>query len=149
MTGVKLSWWSESLLGGSSAAIFNPATMLGLVLMIVATSLAFNNDDVFCLWCASKDPFGAASHVRHPQYAAVFPQRVGSIPSRPFRSGLRAPIRLCRSVYLPPSIGFKCLLLKEDGAECDFGGMTCYFSTAARLQIALGIAIPLFQAQRV
>src|SRR5580692_3051507 len=71
MTGVIICVIGSLIAGVNT--IFNPATILGLLVMIILTSLAFNHD-VFANG-AYRRSTGAARHVRHSEYAALLSQR--------------------------------------------------------------------------
>jgi ABC-2 type transport system permease protein len=126
-----------SLLAGVGS-IFNPATMLGLLLMIVATSLAFNTM-MFLLMVRIEDPLVPRAMFGILNTLLFFPS--GSVyPVQAFPKWLRAIAFVDPFTYAVD--GFKCLLLKETALSAIWGDML--FLTAAAA-IALGIAIPLFK----
>jgi ABC-2 type transport system permease protein len=126
-----------SLLAGVGS-IFNPATMFGLLLMIVATSLAFNTM-MFLLMVRIEDPLVPRAMFGILNTLLFFPS--GSVyPVQAFPKWLRAIAFVDPFTYAVD--GFKCLLLKETALSAVWGDML--FLTAAAA-IALGIAIPLFK----
>src|ERR1700716_4129127 len=136
MTGLIIVVVGSLLAGGGS--IFNPATMLGLVIMIITTSLAFNTM-MFLLMVRIEDPLGPRAMFGILNTLLFFPS--GSVyPVQAFPKWLRAIAFVDPFTYAVD--GFKCLLLKETALSAIWGDML--FLTAAAA-IALGIAIPLFK----
>jgi ABC-2 type transport system permease protein len=136
MTGVIIVLIGSLIAGVSS--IFNPATMLGLVIMIVATSLAFNTM-MFLLMVRIEDPLVPRAMFGILNTLLFFPS--GSVyPIQAFPKWLRAIAFVDPFTYAVD--GFKCLLLKETTLAAVWGDMLFLTIFAA---IAIGIAIPLFK----
>ena len=114
------------------------ATALGLLIMILLTSIALQHHDVSADGAGGRSA-GAAGHVRHPQHAAVFPQRRHlSHPGFPLvAAGHRQRRPFTYAVH-----GFKSLLLKETGLGA-VGPDMIYLSIFA--VVTLAIATPLFK----
>lgn len=126
-----------SLIAGVST-IFNPVTMLGLLVMILLTSLAFNTM-MFLLMVRIEDPLVPRAMFGILNTLLFFPS--GSIyPIQAFPRWLRAIARVDPFTYAVD--GFKCLLLKETTLAAVWGDMLFLSIFAA---ITLGIAIPLFK----
>src|ERR1700734_865719 len=125
-----------SLISGVST-IFNPVTMLGLLVMIVLTSLAFNTM-MFLLMVRIEDPLVPRAMFGILNTLLFFPS--GSIyPIQAFPPWLRAIARVDPFTYAVD--GFKCLLLKETTLSAVWGDMLFLSIFAA---VTLGLAIPLF-----
>jgi ABC-2 type transport system permease protein len=136
MTGIVITVIGSLLAGVST--IFNPSTMLGLLLMILLTSLAFNTM-MFLLMVRVEDPlvpramFGILNTLLFFPSGAVYPiqafprwlQVIASVD--PFTFAVH---------------GFKSLLLKETGVVAIWPDML-YLSLFAI--IAFSIALPLFK----
>src|ERR1700684_3025079 len=126
-----------SLISGVST-IFNPVTMLGLLVMIVLTSLAFNTM-MFLLMVRIEDPLVPRAMFGILNTLLFFPS--GSIyPIQAFPPWLRAIARVDPFTYAVD--GFKCLLLKETTLAAVWGDMLFLSIFAA---VTLGLAIPLFK----
>src|SRR3954470_15088433 len=126
-----------SMLAGVGT-IFNPATVMGLVLMIVLTSLAFNTM-MFLLMVRIEDPLVPRAMFGILNTLLFFPS--GSVyPIQAFPPWLRAIARCDPFTYAVD--GFKCLLLKETTLAAVWGDMLFLSIFAA---VTLGIAIPLFK----
>jgi ABC-2 type transport system permease protein len=126
-----------SLLAGVGT-IFNPVTMLGLVIMIVLTSLAFNTM-MFLLMVRIEDPLVPRAMFGILNTLLFFPS--GSVyPIQAFPPWLRVIARGDPFTYAVD--GFKCLLLKETTLSAVWGDMLFLSIFAA---VTLGIAIPLFK----
>jgi ABC-type multidrug transport system permease subunit len=118
--------------------IFNPVTMLGLLVMIVLTSLAFNTM-MFLLMVRIEDPLVPRAMFGILNTLLFFPS--GSIyPIQAFPPWLRAIAKVDPFTYAVD--GFKCLMLKETTLAAVWGDMLFLTIFAA---VALGIAIPLFK----
>jgi ABC-2 type transport system permease protein len=136
MTGVIIVLIGSLIAGVSS--IFNPVTMLGLVIMIVATSLAFNTM-MFLLMVRIEDPLVPRAMFGILNTLLFFPS--GAVyPIQAFPKWLRAIAFVDPFTYAVD--GFKCLLLKETTLGAVWGDMAFLAIFGA---IAIGIAIPLFK----
>jgi ABC-2 type transport system permease protein len=136
MTGVIIVIIGSMMAGVSS--IFNPVTMVGLLVMIVLTSLAFNTM-MFLLMVRIEDPLVPRAMFGILNTLLFFPS--GSVyPIQAFPPWLRAIARCDPFTYAVD--GFKCLLLKETTLSAVWGDMAflAIFAT-----VTLGIAIPLFK----
>jgi ABC-2 type transport system permease protein len=136
MTGVIICVIGSLIAGVST--IFNPITVLGLLVMIVLTSLAFNTM-MFLLMVRIEDPLVPRAMFGILNTLLFFPS--GSIyPVQAFPPWLR------RIAWADPFTyavdGFKCLLLKETTLAAVWGDMLYLGIFAA---VTLGIAIPLFK----
>jgi ABC-2 type transport system permease protein len=126
-----------SLLAGVGT-IFNPVTILGLLIMIVLTSLAFNTM-MFLLMVRIEDPLVPRAMFGILNTLLFFPS--GSVyPIQAFPPWLRAIAKCDPFTYAVD--GFKCLLLKETTLSAVWGDMLFLSIFAA---VTLGIAIPLFK----
>jgi ABC-2 type transport system permease protein len=126
-----------SLMAGVST-IFNPVTILGLLIMIVLTSLAFNTM-MFLLMVRIEDPLVPRAMFGILNTLLFFPS--GSVyPIQAFPPWLKAIARVDPFSYAVD--GFKCLLLKETSLSAVWPDMLFLSLFAA---ISLGIAIPLFK----
>jgi ABC-2 type transport system permease protein len=136
MTGVIITVIGSLMAGVST--IFNPATVFGLLIMIVLTALAFNTM-MFLLMVRIEDPlvpramFGILNTLLFFPSGAVYPVQA-------FPPWLRAIARVDPFSYAVD--GFKCLLLKETNLSAVWGDMLYLTIFAA---ITLGVAIPLFK----
>jgi ABC-2 type transport system permease protein len=136
MTGVIIVVIGSLIAGVSS--IFNPLTMLGLVVMIVLTSLAFNTM-MFLLMVRIEDPLVPRAMFGILNTLLFFPS--GSVyPVQAFPKWLQAIAYVDPFTYAVD--GFKCLLLKETNLSAVWGDMLFLFLFAS---VTLGIAIPLFK----
>src|SRR5271170_1115216 len=126
-----------SLIAGIST-IFNPLTILGLLIMIVLTSLAFNTM-MFLLMVRIEDPLVPRAMFGILNTLLFFPS--GAVyPIQAFPPWLRAIAKVDPFTYAVD--GFKCLLLKETTLSAVWGDML-YLTIFAT--VTLGIAIPLFK----
>ena len=126
-----------SLLAGVST-IFNFGTMLGLLVMIALTSVAFNTM-MFLLMVRIEDPLVPRAMFGILNTLLFFPS--GAIyPIQAFPPWLRAIAKVDPFTYAVD--GFKCLLLKETTLAAVWGDML-YLTIFAT--VTLGIAIPLFK----
>ena len=136
MTGVVISVIG-SLLSGVGT-LFDPGTALGLLIMIVLTSLAFNTM-MFLLMVRVEDPLVPRAIFGILNTLLFFPS--GSIyPVQAFPWWLRAIAKVDPFTYAVH--GFKALLLKEAGLSAIVPDMI-YLSLFAI--ITLSIATPLFK----
>jgi ABC-2 type transport system permease protein len=136
MTGVIIVGIGSLLAGVST--IFNPLTALGLLIMIVLTSLAFNTM-MFLLMVRIEDPLVPRAMFGILNTLLFFPS--GSVyPIQAFPRWLRAIAKCDPFTYAVD--GFKCLLLKETTLSAVWGDMLFLTIFAA---VTLGIAIPLFK----
>ena len=136
MTGVIITVIGSMLAGVGT--LFHPATALGLLLMIVLTSLAFNTM-MFLLMVRVEDPLVPRAIFGILNTLLFFPS--GSIyPIQAFPWWLRAIARVDPFTFAVH--GFKALLLKEAGFSAIVPDMI-YLSLFA--VITLGIATPLFK----
>src|SRR6266581_2092735 len=126
-----------SLLAGVST-LFNPGTMLGLALMILLTSLAFNTM-MFLLMVRVEDPLVPRAIFGILNTLLFFPS--GSVyPVQAFPWWLRAIAKADPFTYAVH--GFKSLLLKETGLSAIIPDMV-YLTVFA--VITLSLATPLFK----
>jgi ABC-2 type transport system permease protein len=136
MTGVIIVGIGSMLAGVGT--IFNPATIVGLVIMIVLTSLALNTM-MFLLMVRIEDPLVPRAMFGILNTLLFFPS--GSVyPIQAFPRWLRA-IAWC-DPFTYAVDGFKCLLLKETSLSAVWGDMLFLGVFAT---VTLGIAIPLFK----
>src|ERR1700677_78923 len=136
MTGVVITVVGSLIAGVGT--IFNPATMLGLLVMIVLTSLAFNSM-MFLLMARVEDPLVPRAMFGILNTLLFFPS--GSIyPVEAFPPWLRAIAKVDPFTYAVH--GFKSLLLKETGLGAIVPDML-YLSIFAVVTLAL--AVPLFK----
>ncbi len=136
MTGVIITVIGSLIAGVST--IFNPVTIIGLLIMIVLTALAFNTM-MFLLMVRIEDPLVPRAMFGILNTLLFFPS--GSVyPVQAFPPWLRAIARIDPFTYAVD--GFKCLLLKETNLSAVWGDML-YLTIFAAL--TLGIAIPLFK----
>jgi len=136
MTGVIICVIGSLIAGVST--IFNPLTMLGLLVMIVLTSLGFNTM-MFLLMVRIEDPLVPRAMFGILNTLLFFPS--GAIyPIQAFPPWLRVIAKVDPFTYAVD--GFKCLLLKETTLGAVWGDML-YLTIFAT--ITLGIAIPLFK----
>jgi ABC-2 type transport system permease protein len=136
MSGIVITLVGSLLAGVSS--IFNLGTMLGLALMILLTSLAFNAM-MFLLMVRVEDPLVPRAMFGILNTLLFFPS--GAVyPTEAFPKWLRYI-----SVVDPFTFavhGFKSLLLKETGLVAVWQDMV-YLTAFAVL--ALAVAVPLFK----
>jgi ABC-2 type transport system permease protein len=126
-----------SLLAGVGT-VFHPAAMVGLLIMIVLTSLAFNTF-MFLLMVRVEDPLVPRAIFGILNTLLFFPS--GSIyPVQAFPAWLRAIAKADPFTYAVH--GFKSLLLKEASLSAIVPDMI-YLSIFAG--VTLGVAIPLFK----
>jgi ABC-2 type transport system permease protein len=126
-----------SLIAGIST-IFNPVTMLGLLVMIILTSLAFNTM-MFLLMVRIEDPLVPRAMFGILNTLLFFPS--GSVyPIQAFPKWLRVIAHADPFTYAVD--GFKCLLLKQTSLSAVYGDML-FLSIFAT--VTLAIAIPLFK----
>src|ERR1700688_142320 len=136
MTGVVITVVGSLLAGVGT--LFNPATMLGLVIMIVLTSVAFNTM-MFLMMVRIEDPLVPRAIFGILNTLLFFPS--GSIyPVEAFPVWLRAIAKVDPFTYAVH--GFKSLLLKEAGLSAIVPDMI-YLSIFAVVTLAL--AVPLFK----
>jgi ABC-2 type transport system permease protein len=136
MTGVIITIIGSLIAGVST--IFNPVTMIGLLIMILLTALAFNTM-MFLLMVRIEDPLVPRAMFGILNTLLFFPS--GSVyPVQAFPPWLRAIARVDPFTYAVD--GFKCLLLKETNLSAVWGDMLYLAIFAA---ITLAIAIPLFK----
>src|SRR5712691_8422108 len=136
MTGVIICVIGALISGVST--IFNPATMFGLLVMIVLTSLAFNTM-MFLLMVRIEDPLVPRAMFGILNTLLFFPS--GSIyPIQAFPPWLRGIARVDPFTYAVH--GFKALLLKEASLTAIWPDML-YLSIFAF--VTLSIATPLFK----
>src|SRR5690348_2727372 len=136
MTGIVITAIGSLLAGVGS--IFNPGTMLGLVLMILLTSMAFNTM-MFLLMVRIEDPLVPRAMFGILNTLLFFPS--GSVyPIQAFPRWLRAIAKCDPFTYAVD--GFKCLLLKQTTLSAVWGDMLFLAIFAA---LTLSIAIPLFK----
>jgi ABC-2 type transport system permease protein len=122
----------------SVSTIFNPITVLGLLIMILLTSLAFNTM-MFLLMVRIEDPLVPRAMFGILNTLLFFPS--GAIyPVQAFPLWLRGIAWADPFTYAVD--GFKCLLLKETTLSAVWGDMMFLGIFAA---VTLGIAIPLFK----
>ena len=136
MTGVIITVIGSLMAGVST--IFNPATVFGLLIMIVLTALAFNTM-MFLLMVRIEDPLVPRAMFGILNTLLFFPS--GAVyPIQAFPPWLRAIARVDPFAYAVD--GFKCLLLKETNLSAVWGDMLYLTIFAA---VTLGVAIPLFK----
>jgi ABC-2 type transport system permease protein len=136
MTGVIITVIGSLLAGVGT--LFDPGTALGLLIMIVLTSLAFNTM-MFLLMVRVEDPLVPRAMFGILNTLLFFPS--GSIyPVQAFPWWLRAIAKADPFTYAVH--GFKALLLKEAGLSAIAPDML-YLSIFAI--ITLGVATPLFK----
>src|ERR1700684_2365882 len=136
MTGVVITVIGSLLAGVGS--VFNPATALELLIMILLTSIAFNTM-MFLLMVRIEDPLVPRAMFGILNTLLFFPS--GAIyPIQAFPPWLRAIAKVDPFTYAVD--GFKCLLLKETSLAAVWGDMLFLGIFAA---VTLGIAIPLFK----
>jgi len=136
LTGVVITVIGALLAGVST--IFDPATALGLLLMIVLTSIAFNTM-MFLLMVRVDDPLVPRAIFGILNTLLFFPS--GSIyPVQAFPNWLRVIAKVDPFTYAVA--GFKALLLKEAGLTAIIPDMLylAIFGT-----VALALATPLFK----
>jgi ABC-2 type transport system permease protein len=118
--------------------IFNPQAIVGLLIMIVLTSLAFNTM-MFLLMVRIEDPLVPRAMFGILNTLLFFPS--GSVyPIQAFPKWLRVIAKCDPFTYAVD--GFKCLLLKETTISAVSGDILFLSLFAA---ITLAIAIPLFK----
>jgi ABC-2 type transport system permease protein len=136
MTGVVITVVGSLIAGVGT--IFNPGTMLGLLIMIVLTSVAFNSM-MFLLMARVEDPLVPRAMFGILNTLLFFPS--GSIyPVEAFPMWLRAIAKVDPFTYAVH--GFKALLLKETGLGAIVPDMI-YLSIFA--VVTLAAAVPLFK----
>jgi ABC-2 type transport system permease protein len=136
MTGIVITVIGSLLAGVGS--IFNPATILGLALMILLTSVAFNAM-MFLLMVRVEDPLVPRATFGILNTLLFFPS--GAVyPIQAFPWWLRAISKVNPFTFAVH--GFKSLLLKETGLVAVWQDMA-YLTIFAIL--ALTIAVPLFK----
>ncbi|MBI3476754.1 MAG: ABC transporter permease [Acidobacteria bacterium] len=136
LTGVVISLIG-SLMSGVGT-IFNPGTVLGLLLMIVTVSLAFNGM-MFLMMVRVEDPLVPRAVFGILNTLLFFPS--GSIyPIQAFPAWLRAIAIVDPFTYAVH--GFKALLLKESGLIAILPDVM-YLAIFAL--VTLGLAVPLFK----
>jgi ABC-2 type transport system permease protein len=136
MTGVVITLVGSLLAGVGT--IFNLGTIIGLLIMIVLTSLAFNTM-MFLLMVRIEDPLVPRAMFGILNTLLFFPS--GSIyPVEAFPTWLRAIARVDPFTYAVH--GFKSLLLKETGLGAIVPDMI-YLTIFAVVTLAL--AVPLFK----
>lgn len=136
MTGIIIVIIGSMMAGVGT--IFNPLTLLGLLIMITLTSLAFNTM-MFLLMVRIEDPLVPRAMFGILNTLLFFPS--GSVyPIQAFPPWLRTIARADPFTYAVD--GFKCLLLKETSLTAVWGDMLFLTLFAA---ITLAIAIPLFK----
>jgi ABC-2 type transport system permease protein len=136
MTGIVITIIGSLLAGVST--IFNPGTMLGLLLMILLTSLAFNTM-MFLLMVRVEDPLVPRAMFGILNTLLFFPS--GAVyPIQAFPRWLQAIASVDPFTFAVH--GFKSLLLKETGVVAIWPDML-YLSLFAI--ITFSIAVPLFK----
>jgi ABC-2 type transport system permease protein len=136
MTGVIIVVIGSMLAGVGT--IFNPVTDIGLLIMIVLTSLAFNTM-MFLLMVRIEDPLVPRAMFGILNTLLFFPS--GSVyPIQAFPPWLRFIAKIDPFTYAVD--GFKCLLLKETTLSAVWPDMLFLSIFAA---VTLGVAIPLFK----
>jgi ABC-2 type transport system permease protein len=136
MTGIVITVIGSLLAGVST--IFNPGTMLGLLLMILLTSLAFNTM-MFLLMVRVEDPLVPRAMFGILNTLLFFPS--GAVyPIQAFPRWLQAIASVDPFTFAVH--GFKSLLLKETGVVAIWPDML-YLSLFAI--ITFSIAVPLFK----
>jgi len=118
--------------------IFNPTAIIGLLMMIVLTSLAFNTM-MFLLMVRIEDPLVPRAMFGILNTLLFFPS--GSVyPIQAFPPWLRVIAKGDPFTYAVD--GFKCLLLKETTLSAVWGDMI-YLTIFTMVTFA--IAVPLFK----
>lgn len=136
LTGVVISLIGSLMAGVGT--IFNPGTVLGLLLMIVTVSLAFNGM-MFLMMVRVEDPLVPRAVFGILNTLLFFPS--GSIyPIQAFPPWLRAIAIVDPFTYAVH--GFKALLLKESGLVAILPDVM-YLAIFAL--VTLGLAVPLFK----
>jgi ABC-2 type transport system permease protein len=136
MTGVIIVGIGSMLAGVGT--IFDAQTIVGLLIMIVLTSLALNTM-MFLLMVRIEDPLVPRAMFGILNTLLFFPS--GSVyPIQAFPRWLRAIARVDPFTYAVD--GFKCLLLKETSLAAIWGDILFLGIFAA---VTLAIAIPLFK----
>ncbi len=136
LTGVVITMIGSMLAGVST--IFDPAAMIGLLIMIVLTSVAFNTM-MFLLMVRVEDPLVPRAIFGILNTLLFFPS--GSIyPVQAFPAWLRVIAKGDPFTYAVH--GFKALLLKEAGFVAIWPDIL-YLSIFA--VVTLGVAVPLFK----
>jgi ABC-2 type transport system permease protein len=136
MTGIIIVVIGSMLAGVGT--IFNPVTMLGLLVIIILTSLAFNTM-MFLLMVRIEDPLVPRAMFGILNTLLFFPS--GSVyPIQAFPKWLRVIAHADPFTYAVD--GFKCLLLKQTSLSAVYGDML-FLSIFAT--VTLAIAIPLFK----
>jgi ABC-2 type transport system permease protein len=136
MTGIVITLIGSLLAGVGS--VFNPSTMLGLGLMILLTSLAFNAM-MFLLMVRVEDPLVPRATFGILNTLLFFPS--GSVyPTQAFPKWLQFIAKIDPFTFAVH--GFKSLLLKETGLVAIWQDMVYLTAFAV---IALAIAVPLFK----
>jgi ABC-2 type transport system permease protein len=136
MTGVIIVVIGSMLAGVGT--IFNPLTIVGLIMMIVLTSVAFNTM-MFLMMVRIEDPLVPRAMFGILNTLLFFPS--GSVyPIQAFPVWLRVIAKADPFTYAVD--GFKCLLLKETTLGAVWGDMLFLGIFAA---VTLGVAIPLFK----
>src|SRR5437667_12749907 len=136
MTGIVITAIGSLLAGVGT--IFHPGTMLGLMLMILLTSVAFNTM-MFLLMVRVEDPLVPRAIFGILNTLLFFPS--GSVyPIQAFPKWLRAIAKVDPFTYAVH--GFKALLLKETGLVAVVPDMI-YLSIFA--VVTLTVATPLFK----
>jgi ABC-2 type transport system permease protein len=136
MTGVVITLVGSLLAGVGT--VFNPGTMLGLAIMILLTSLAFNAM-MFLLMVRVEDPLVPRATFGILNTLLFFPS--GAVyPIQAFPRWLRVISDLDPFSFAVH--GFKSLLLKETGLSAVWPDMLYLTAFAV---IALAIAVPLFK----
>jgi ABC-2 type transport system permease protein len=136
MTGIIIVIIGSMIAGVGT--IFNPITDVGLLIMIVLTSLAFNTM-MFLLMVRIEDPLVPRAMFGILNTLLFFPS--GAVyPIQAFPPWLKVIARCDPFAYAVD--GFKCLLLKETSLSAVWGDMLFLSVFSA---VTLGIAIPLFK----
>ncbi len=136
MTGVIITLIGSLLAGVGT--LFHPATALGLLIMILLTSLAFNTM-MFLLMVRVEDPLVPRAMFGILNTLLFFPS--GSIyPIQAFPWWLKAIARVDPFTYAIH--GFKALLLKETGLAA-IGTDMIFLSVFA--VVSMAVAVPLFK----
>jgi ABC-2 type transport system permease protein len=136
MTGIIIVGIGSMMAGVGT--IFHPATILGLLVMIVLTSLALNTM-MFLLMVRIEDPLVPRAMFGILNTLLFFPS--GSVyPIQAFPTWLKVIARADPFSYAVD--GFKCLLLKQTALSAVWPDMLFLSIFAA---VTLSIAIPLFK----
>jgi len=136
MTGIVITLVGSLMSGVGS--IFHPATILGLVLMILLTSFAFNAM-MFLMMVRVEDPLVPRATFGILNTLLFFPS--GAVyPIHAFPRWLQAIATIDPFTFAVH--GFKSLLLKETGLVAVWQDMV--FLTAFAV-LAMAIAVPLFK----